>query len=185
MNDLGLEALWAVLATVTDPELPVISVVDLGIVRRVELAGRRCSVEFCPTFLGCPARRLLAENMRRALEQAGFDAVVGETFADPWTPAHITSAGRDALRRQQISVARPARNDHGDASASLTIVDCPRCGAEDSELVSAFGATRCRALRRCRCCRNLFEEMRPMTARRSPLDVPASALGRQPTRGTP
>ena len=185
MNDRGVEALWAVLATVRDPELPVISVVDLGIIRRVESAGRRCSIEFCPTFLGCPARRLLAENMRRALEQAGFDADVRETFADPWTPAHITPAGREALRRQQISVARPARHGHDDARALQAVVDCPRCGAEDSELVSAFGATRCRALRRCRCCRNLFEEMRPMTAPRSPVDVPASALGRQPMRGTP
>jgi ring-1,2-phenylacetyl-CoA epoxidase subunit PaaD len=135
-------AIWAVLAEVADPEIPVISVVDLGIVRAVE-PGR---VVITPTYTGCPAAQVIERDIRAALDCAGYRQVRLETALSPaWTTDWITPGGRDKLRA--YGIAPPTRE----------AVECPQCGSAATEEISRFGSTPCKALWRCRDCAEPFD----------------------------
>ena len=176
----------AALGGVVDPEMPVISIVDLGILRGIHIEGSRCLVEYCPTFLGCPARAVIAKEIARAVRDLGFDPVVRVCFNPPWTPDQISSAGRDALRLANISAAAPlppgSQPASGLAALRATDIECPSCRAQTTRLVSAFASTPCRALRRCDSCQNLFEQLKPMASAvqtdgpRIPVDLPQPTL---------
>ncbi|MFL6857056.1 MAG: 1,2-phenylacetyl-CoA epoxidase subunit PaaD [Allosphingosinicella sp.] len=140
VDDTG--AIWAVLAEVADPEIPVVSVVDLGIVRAVE-PGR---VVITPTYTGCPATQVIERDVRAALDAAGYRHVAIETALSPaWTTDWISAAGRDKLRA--YGIAPPTRS----------AVHCPQCGSSSTEEVSRFGSTPCKALWRCRDCAEPFD----------------------------
>jgi ring-1,2-phenylacetyl-CoA epoxidase subunit PaaD len=156
---------WQVLRTVLDPEVPVLSVVDLGIVRDVrwDEVSQRLQVVLTPTYSGCPATELIACNVQDALETAGY-AFVEVSFqrAPAWTTDWISEAGRDKLRAYGIAPPLAC------ASAPQTIrlmvkgVVCPRCGSERTERLSAFGATACKSLHRCCDCLEPFEYFKPI-----------------------
>ena len=132
----------SVLADVADPEIPVVSVVDLGIVRSVEPDR----VVITPTYTGCPATQVIERDIRAALDAAGYRAVRIETALSPaWTTDWITPEGRRKLR--EYGIAPPTR------SAVL----CPQCGSGDTEEISRFGSTPCKALWRCRACAEPFD----------------------------
>jgi ring-1,2-phenylacetyl-CoA epoxidase subunit PaaD len=134
--------LWAVLDEVPDPEIPVISVVDLGIVRSVE-PGR---VVITPTYTGCPATQVIERDIRAALDATGYRHVSIETALSPaWTTDWITPAGREKLRA--YGIAPPTR----------AAVECPQCGSSNTEEISRFGSTPCKALWRCRDCAEPFD----------------------------
>ena len=136
------KAILAVLAAVPDPEIPVISVVDLGIVRAVE-ADR---VVITPTYTGCPATQVIERDIRDALDAAGYRAVRIETVLSPaWTTDWITPEGREKLHA--YGIAPPTRG----------AVHCPQCGAANCEEISRFGSTPCKALWRCRVCAEPFD----------------------------
>ena len=138
----GLELIWAVLASVPDPEIPVLSVVDLGIVRSVEPDR----VLITPTYTGCPATQVIERDIRSALDAAGFANVTVETtLSPPWTTEWISEAGREKLRA--YGIAPPTRS----------AVECPQCGSADTEEISRFGSTPCKALWRCRACAEPFD----------------------------
>ena len=140
----------AVLATVPDPEIPVLSVVDLGIVHRVAVHPDRIDVTILPTFVGCPALDVIRGTIAERLEERfGRDVRVETTFEVPWTSDRITPAGRDALRA--AGIAPPA-----DPSA----VRCPFCDSANVVMDSAFGPTQCRSLFYCRGCRQPFEALK-------------------------
>jgi ring-1,2-phenylacetyl-CoA epoxidase subunit PaaD len=140
VDDTG--AIWAVLAEVADPEIPVISVVDLGIVRAVE-PGR---VVITPTYTGCPATQVIERDVRAALDAAGYRHVAIETALSPaWTTDWISAAGRDKL--SAYGIAPPTRS----------AVHCPQCGSSSTEEISRFGSTPCKALWRCRDCAEPFD----------------------------
>lgn len=140
----------AVLATVPDPEIPVLSVVDLGIVHRVAVHPDRIDVAILPTFVGCPALDVIRGTIAERLEERfGRDVRVETTFEVPWTSDRITPAGRDALRA--AGIAPPA-----DPSA----VRCPFCDSANVVMDSAFGPTQCRSLFYCRGCRQPFEALK-------------------------
>lgn len=148
------------LADVADPELPVLSVVDLGMVRDVEESpdGRRVRVTLTPTYSGCPAFDVIVGDVRTALAAAYDDVQVDTRLSPAWTTDWLSSAARDKLAAANI--APPGRT-------SLPLVAepapaaCPHCGAADVERLAEFGATACTALWRCRACREPFDHMKP------------------------
>jgi ring-1,2-phenylacetyl-CoA epoxidase subunit PaaD len=140
------QAVWAALAEVTDPEIPVVSVVDLGMVRSVELDGERLWVELLPTFVGCPALELIRGAVAARLAGMAPEVQVEMTFAEPWTSERITADGRRKLR------------DSGFAPPGSAA--CPWCGSRDTALENPFGPTRCRAIFWCNHCRQPFEQFK-------------------------
>jgi ring-1,2-phenylacetyl-CoA epoxidase subunit PaaD len=141
-----MQAIWDVLASVPDPEIPAVSVVDLGIVRTVE-AGR---VVITPTYSGCPATHAIERSIRAALDAAGYrDVRIDTAIAPPWTTDWITPQGRERLRRYGIAPPSPT----GD-------VLCPQCGSADVEEVSRFGSTPCKSQYRCTACLEPFDRFK-------------------------
>jgi ring-1,2-phenylacetyl-CoA epoxidase subunit PaaD len=141
----GGEAIWDVLASVPDPEIPVISVVDLGIVRSVEPDR----VVITPTYSGCPATQVIERDIRAALDAAGYRAVKIETALSPaWTTDWITLEGHEKLHAYGIAPPMPA----GQRAPA-----CPQCGSPQTEEISRFGSTPCKALWRCRDCAEPFD----------------------------
>ena len=141
-----MQPLWDVLAQVPDPEIPVVSVVDLGIVRSVE-HGR---VVITPTYSGCPATHAIEQSIREALDAAGYRQVrIDTAIAPPWTTEWITPEGRDKLRRYGIAPPEPSREVH-----------CPQCGSAEIEEVSRFGSTPCKSQFRCLSCLEPFDRFK-------------------------
>jgi ring-1,2-phenylacetyl-CoA epoxidase subunit PaaD len=160
------ERAWAVLRQVPDPEVPVLSVCDLGIVREVSVQGSGVEVVLTPTYSGCPATEVIAQSVHDALAAAGFGPVTLITRRAPaWTTDWISDEGRRKLR--DYGIAPPSGNAAvSDGAVPIRIqvrgVDCPRCGSADTERLSAFGSTACKALYRCRACREPFEHFTPI-----------------------
>ncbi|CAN5413523.1 phenylacetate-CoA oxygenase subunit PaaJ [soil metagenome] len=154
------QAVWAALADVEDPEIPTVSVVDLGVVRDVEVAAGRVRVELLPTFVGCPAIEIMRDGVRDRL--AGFAPTleVEVSYAEPWTTERITPEGRRKLRESGFA---PPSSDHaldsGDP-ASLPLAECPFCGSRDTATENLFGPTLCRSIHFCLACRQPFEQFK-------------------------
>jgi|SRR5579859_84896 len=156
-----VDAIWTTLDEVPDPEIPAVSVVDLGIVRGVRESadGSPAAVLITPTYSGCPATLAINVAIRQALDRSGFEQVGIETVLAPaWTTDWITERGRERLRDYGIAPPPPgARSSHlrGDVP-----VACPRCGSTDTQEVSRFGSTPCKALWRCRSCHEPFDQFK-------------------------
>lgn len=148
----------AALARVEDPEIPVLSIVDLGILREVRFDPDGTPVVvLTPTYTGCPATRLIELQVRAALDRAGYPHARIETrLGPPWTTDRITEEGRRKLREAGIAPPAPG-GGRGTLFAADPEVACPRCGSPDTVKISEFGATACKALWRCRACREPFE----------------------------
>ena len=173
---LDAAAVWEVLGQVLDPEVPVLSVVELGIVREVEVgAGGAVNIVVTPTYSGCPATEAIHAAIVMALESAGAVRVsVQQRYVPAWTTDWLGAAARDKLRRHGI--APPAHLvGAADGGAAERVPDrtrplrfhprgiaCPRCSSTHSEQLSAFGATACKALYRCLSCREPFEYFKPL-----------------------
>jgi len=152
-----IKGVWAVLETVKDPEIPVISVIDLGIVRDVREGDAGLEVVITPTYTGCPATRQIEADIRTALDRAGYRAVGLVIEMSPaWTTDWITPEGRDQLRAFGIAppVGKPGKRAlFGEADQ----VQCPHCGSHHTEMVSEFGSTPCKSLWKCNACREPFD----------------------------
>jgi ring-1,2-phenylacetyl-CoA epoxidase subunit PaaD len=162
---------WEALAEVPDPEIPAVSVVDLGLVHAVELDGERLRVELLPTFVGCPALDLIREAVAKRLAGMAPRVEVEMTFAVPWTSDRITAEGRGKLRDSGFAPPGPTG---GSAGQSLPIVGqrptpspplrptatCPWCGSDDTALENLFGPTLCRTMFWCNRCRQPFEQFK-------------------------
>jgi len=155
-----VEAVWAALAEVPDPEIPVISVVDLGVVHRVAV-GTGIAVELLPTFVGCPALDVMREAVRTRLASLAPGATIDVrfTFAEPWTSDRITAAGREHLRASGFAPPLPGGAQLLQVMPPAT---CPYCGSRRTRLENAFGPTLCRATHYCDDCRQPFEAFKPV-----------------------
>ena len=159
----GLAVARAVAAAVPDPELPMVTVADLGILRDVAAEGDRLVVTITPTYSGCPALREMAHDLRRRLAASGYAEVTVRTALAPaWSSDWITAEGRRKLRAAGIAPPHAAPDRSGPVPLTLTRtrsepVTCPRCGSEVTTQTAAFGATACKALFRCESCREPFE----------------------------
>ncbi|HET9969375.1 MAG TPA: 1,2-phenylacetyl-CoA epoxidase subunit PaaD [Streptosporangiaceae bacterium] len=156
-----LAAARAIAGAVPDPELPMVTVADLGILRDIGADGGRLVVTITPTYSGCPAMREIAHDLRRRLAAGGFTEVTVRTaLAPPWSSDWITAEGRRKLREAGVAPPHPARR--GPVPLTLTTirrepVTCPQCGSGSTTQTAAFGGTACKALYRCDSCREPFE----------------------------
>jgi ring-1,2-phenylacetyl-CoA epoxidase subunit PaaD len=163
-----VSAAAAVAAAVTDPELPMLTLADLGILRDVRESGDRVVVTITPTYSGCPAMAAIRDDLRSALADAGYAPVeVRTVLSPPWTSDWITPAGREKLAAAGIAPPGPApRRAPGPVPLMLEprriTIACPHCGHPDTERLAAFGATACRELRRCLACREPFERVKEL-----------------------
>ena len=159
--DIAERAAWAVLRDVTDPEIPVLTLEDLGVIRAVDvdLEHHAVHVTITPTYSGCPAMKTMEIDIRDRLLRAGFTRVDVETVLSPaWTTDWLTEIGREKLRG--YGIAPPARGA-GTGKAVLMghdpVVACPQCGSKDTKPISEFGSTACKALYRCNSCLEPFD----------------------------
>ncbi len=155
------EAVWEALAEIPDPEIPVISLVDLGVVKSVEIEGERVTVELTPTFLGCPALETMKGQMETAIEALGAEPRVDVVLDDSWSTDRITPAGREKLR--VAGFAPPAPRSAGPTTLvqlQSKAFRCPYCGSTETRLDNIFGPTPCRSVRYCESCRQPFEQFK-------------------------
>jgi ring-1,2-phenylacetyl-CoA epoxidase subunit PaaD len=147
---------WQAAASVVDPEVPCVTIADLGILRSVELDSGVAVAKVTPTYSGCPAVLAIELSVEAALREAGFDARVERVISPAWTTDWITEEGREKLRAFGIAPPEKASNSIR-ALFGETIVHCPKCGSENTSRVSEFGSTACKALYRCNSCREPFD----------------------------
>jgi ring-1,2-phenylacetyl-CoA epoxidase subunit PaaD len=152
---------WAVLAEIPDPEIPVISLVDLGVIKDIAVDGDRVRIEFTPTFMGCPALETMQREMLAKVQSLGAEADVRVVLDDSWSTDRISAEGREKLRL--AGFAPPAPRSPG----KLELVQlqgsahrCPYCGSTDTRLDNLFGPTPCRSIRYCNACRQPFEQFK-------------------------
>jgi ring-1,2-phenylacetyl-CoA epoxidase subunit PaaD len=157
----------AVAATVTDPEMPMLTLVDLGVLRDVDEDGEHVTVTITPTYSGCPAMATMRDDLVHALQDAGYsDVHVKVSLSPAWSSDWITELGRRKLRAHGLSAPGAARALPGGGPIPLTLtpvrraIDCPHCGSSDVGLTSEFGTTACKALYQCRACLEPFEHVK-------------------------
>lgn len=158
-------AIWDALQEITDPEIPAISIVDLGIVRAVTVADERLTVEIMPTFIACPAIGLICDQVAERLRGLAPVVDVRVTYAEQWTSARITERGRANLRAAGYAppvtpVAPLDAEGKVFPLALMPVVPCPFCGARNTRLENPFGPTLCRAIYYCPSCRQPFEHFK-------------------------
>jgi ring-1,2-phenylacetyl-CoA epoxidase subunit PaaD len=156
------------IADIPDPEVPVVSIEDLGILRHLEVdeIARRVSVTITPTYSGCPAMDAIVQRIEHEARKAGYDAQVQTRLSPAWTTDWMSERGRERLR--EFGIAPPTVRvdglDQGAVAVALQRrqVACPQCGSTDTEELARFGSTACKALRRCRSCREPFDEFKAL-----------------------
>jgi ring-1,2-phenylacetyl-CoA epoxidase subunit PaaD len=157
-------AAYDVAAAVTDPEMPMLTLEDLGVLRDVREVDGQVVVTITPTYSGCPAMATMRDDLVHRLTDAGYDARVEVALRPAWSSDWITERGREALRAHGLSAPGPAPRIAGpvvlDLMPTRRRLSCPRCGSAQVELTSEFGATACKALYRCIACLEPFEHVK-------------------------
>jgi ring-1,2-phenylacetyl-CoA epoxidase subunit PaaD len=154
------ERIWDVLAEIPDPEIPTISIVDLGVVREVTVDEDRVRIEFTPTFLGCPALDVMRDRMAAAVRALGAEPEVEVVLDDSWSTDRITPEGRRKLRESGFAPPVTRNGEPQLVQLQSRIFRCPYCGSTDTRLENIFGPTPCRSIRYCGACRQPFEQFK-------------------------
>jgi ring-1,2-phenylacetyl-CoA epoxidase subunit PaaD len=154
------EQVWAALEQVEDPEIPVVSLVDLGVVRDVQVDGDRVHVEFTPTFLGCPALEVMRDRMAAKIAELGAEPDVEVIADDSWSTDRITPAGREKLRQAGFAPPAPRPAETPTLLQLRRGFRCPYCGSTETRLDNLFGPTPCRSIRYCESCKQPFEQFK-------------------------
>jgi ring-1,2-phenylacetyl-CoA epoxidase subunit PaaD len=152
---MNKEQIITILSEIKDPEIPVLSISDLGILRKVEITGDKISIQITPTYSGCPAMETIQEDIRSALAKYGFKNIeIKQTLSPAWTTEWMSESGKQKLLA--FGIAAPAANGcllQGEDQPEF----CPHCHSKNIELISRFGSTACKALFRCLDCREPFD----------------------------
>lgn len=151
---------WTALGEVEDPEIPVVSLVDLGVVRDVQVDGDRVHVEFTPTFLGCPALEVMRDRMAAKIAELGGEPDVEMVADDSWSTDRITPAGREKLRAAGFAPPAPRAAEAPTLLQLRKGFRCPYCGSTETRLDNLFGPTPCRSIRYCESCKQPFEQFK-------------------------
>jgi ring-1,2-phenylacetyl-CoA epoxidase subunit PaaD len=152
---------WEALAEIPDPEIPVISLVELGVIRSVDVSRDQVRVEFTPTFLGCPALEVMRDAMATRITSLGAEPDVQVISDDSWSTDRITPEGREKLRASGFAPPTPRTKGAPQlVQLQSSAFRCPYCGSRDTTLENIFGPTPCRSLRYCRSCRQPFEQFK-------------------------
>ena len=162
MNTPSPSQIWKALEQVKDPEIPVVSVVEMGIVREVVVADDGVEVTMTPTFSGCPALDVMRRDIETAVRQLGIQQVtVNTVLHPPWSTDWITDEAREKLR--QFGLAPPQKHG-GDliSVAFLDVAQCPRCNSKNTVIKNSFGPTLCRMIYYCNDCQDAFEQFKPL-----------------------
>ena len=146
-----------ILASVSDPEIPVLSIMDMGVVRHVEELNGEYEISITPTYSGCPAMDTIGDDIISAMKEAGFNAKVKLILAPAWTTDWITPKGRKALEDYGIAAPLDASVDKDALNGEPNKVKCTNCGSMDTNMVSRFGSTACKALFQCNDCHEPFD----------------------------
>jgi ring-1,2-phenylacetyl-CoA epoxidase subunit PaaD len=156
-NDAALrQRAWDAAASVVDPEIPVLTIADLGVLREVTVNDGCVEVAITPTYSGCPAMNMIGLEIELALQRAGFgDAKVHTVLSPAWTTDWMSEDGRRKLR--EYGIAPPLVAGSRRALFGIEQVACPQCGSQNTEVLSEFGSTSCKALWRCKSCREPFD----------------------------
>jgi ring-1,2-phenylacetyl-CoA epoxidase subunit PaaD len=156
------QAVLAALDEVPDPEIPAVSIVELGMIGSIDVGGRAIVVELLPTFVGCPALEVIRDAVTARLEELGRPVRVDVSFATPWSSDRISEGGREKLRASGFAPPAPVRpgRELPMLDAASTSVACPYCGSLRTTLENVFGPTQCRSIRHCAECRQPFESFK-------------------------
>jgi ring-1,2-phenylacetyl-CoA epoxidase subunit PaaD len=154
-NTIATNAIWKILETVKDPEVPVLSVVDLGVIRAVALEEQLVTVTITPTYTGCPAMDMISMHIKMALNAAGYQTSIQTILSPAWTTDWITENGKQQLKA--YGIAPPVGKSFDQAYLEDIIVPCPQCNSTHTVLVSQFGSTACKALYKCEECKEPFD----------------------------
>ncbi len=146
-----------ILRTVHDPEVPVLTILDLGVVKSVEVNGKKVYVEIIPTYSGCPAMDTISDDIKAALRSKGYEPKVKLVLSPAWSTDRITPEGRKALEDYGIAAPLSVSNDKLALSGEAQVVKCTHCGSTNTRLVSQFGSTACKALFQCNDCHEPFD----------------------------
>ena len=157
---MTVDQVWAALEEIPDPEIPVISLVDLGVVKRVEVEGESVRIDFTPTFMGCPALDAMQRAMVEKVGELGAEAEVRVVLDDSWSTDKITAAGKEKLRAAGFAPPAPRSAGKLDLVQLQRGFRCPYCGSTDTALENIFGPTPCRSIRYCNDCRQPFEQFK-------------------------
>jgi len=161
MNSLTIPQLYGWLEEVKDPEIPVLSLVDLGVVTAMRIDGQNVHIEMTPTFVGCPALDIMKQEIVGVLQKYGVRQVfISVSFKDPWTSDKISEKGKQALK--DFGLAPPPS---GKIFTDLELLDhaqCPRCNKTNTEIKNVFGPTLCRSIHYCFDCKEAFEQFKPI-----------------------
>lgn len=157
MQEQNLQKIWDELDTVLDPEVPVLSVIDLGIIRKVEMVEGLVRIDITPTYTGCPAMQFIEMNVKAAIENLGYKVEIHTIISPAWTTDWMSESGK--LKLKNYGIAPPGRLAKLDPEAFGIEDDilCPRCFSPNTERISEFGSTACKALYRCKDCREPFD----------------------------
>ncbi|MFN8596995.1 MAG: 1,2-phenylacetyl-CoA epoxidase subunit PaaD [Anaerolineae bacterium] len=161
MTTPDLDLIWQTLNTIADPEIPVVTLVELGVVRKVQIDGDKVIVTITPTFAACPAMHHMREEIIGQLRSIGCAQIdIRTSLNPPWTSEWLSDEVRSKLR--QFGLAPPPHHT-GDIELALqAIVTCPHCGSNDTVLDSPFGPTLCQSIHYCRTCRQSFQRFKPL-----------------------
>jgi ring-1,2-phenylacetyl-CoA epoxidase subunit PaaD len=144
---ITIQDIWNLLSEIPDPEIPVITIADLGILRDVALENNCVIVTITPTYSGCPAMKAIENDILSSLERNGLNAEVKTVHAPAWTTDWMSDKAKEKLR--EYGIAPPTKN-----------ISCPRCNSSNAELISQFGSTACKALYRCKDCKEPFDRFK-------------------------
>jgi ring-1,2-phenylacetyl-CoA epoxidase subunit PaaD len=149
--------LYEILETVSDPEIPVLSIVEMGVVRSAKFINGMVAVEITPTYSGCPAMDVIGDDIKSAFKAKGYEAKVDLILSPAWTTDWITAKGRTALEKYGIASPLDAIADKEALLGNKKVVKCPQCGSFNTKLVSQFGSTACKAFFQCQDCLEPFD----------------------------
>lgn len=152
-----VELVWKYLESIPDPEIPVISIVELGIARNVEIINDKVIVSITPTYNGCPAMNTIESDIVSTLKEKGIDAEIKTIYSPVWTTDWISEEAKEKLRSYGIAPPEKTSLDKNSLSPHQKKIHCPKCNSENSELISQFGSTACKALYRCKDCKEPFD----------------------------
>ena len=146
-----------ILSSVTDPEIPVLTIEDLGIIREINVSGSTVKVTITPTYSGCPAMDHIATDIKTALNDAGFVAEVISVLSPPWSSLWISDNGRKKMEAYGIAAPLNATADKKAIIGGAKVIKCTRCGSTNTRMISQFGSTACKALFQCNDCLEPFD----------------------------
>ena len=146
-----------ILETVSDPEIPVLSIMEMGVVRAAEMNNNIVEITITPTYSGCPAMDIIGDDIKKAFREKGIEAKVALVLSPAWTTDWITPKGRKALEDYGIAAPLESEADIEALLGNKKIIKCPQCGATNTKMISQFGSTACKALFQCEDCHEPFD----------------------------